>query len=353
MQQAQGHTQRNGEIEVIRFVLAVLIVFYHMGFFLGWSGAQAVVPRGYLAVELFYLLTGYFLCRSWKRRPTHLVPFLVKRVKSFYPELAVSLFLSVGYCLLMAVPPNGHLSLLKHTFVEEVLLLKMTGIVPHIHIGTANGPIWYLSSMLLATVVLYICNRFRRADVVLPVLSMSLFFWLLHVSGGKIGNPYNKTCGIYWGNLRALSEMGMGMCAYTAVCKLKTLNWGKRLKGFPCIIKYILFAALLGYMFTGRPHMPLVWMLGAWLWLVIAMGGTSNESKVFSGKLPQLLGKISLPLYLSHCFYAYRWNAVMPESMPILGKVGCYLLAGCITTALVMAGAHVIRCRVALFRARE
>ena len=35
-----------------------------MGAFLGWHGRLAVVPRGYLGVEAFFVLTGYFLCQS-------------------------------------------------------------------------------------------------------------------------------------------------------------------------------------------------------------------------------------------------------------------------------------------------
>lgn len=60
-------SRRNGEIELARFILALAIVLFHMGAFLGWSGRLAVVPRGYLGVEAFFVLTGYFLCQSMSK----------------------------------------------------------------------------------------------------------------------------------------------------------------------------------------------------------------------------------------------------------------------------------------------
>lgn len=42
---------RNGNIELLRFLFCADIVLYHAGF----------LPRGYVGVEFFFMVTGFFL----------------------------------------------------------------------------------------------------------------------------------------------------------------------------------------------------------------------------------------------------------------------------------------------------
>ena len=176
-----------------------------------------------------------------------------------------------------------------------------------------------------------------------PPASCFLFCWLLHSSGGYIGNPYNTTCGIYWGNMRALSEMGLGMCAYPAACKLSALNLSERVKIILSVVRWGLLVMVVLYMHWTRPHALPGWLACAWVWLVLAMGISQGAGRCSAWNLARFLGKISLPLFLSHGFYAYRWNEVMPEGMPAHQRVSWYLLASSLSAAIVMYGAWLIR----------
>ena len=49
---------RNGNIELLRFLFCADIVLYHAGF----------LPRGYVGVEFFFMVTGFFLAdKIWTR----------------------------------------------------------------------------------------------------------------------------------------------------------------------------------------------------------------------------------------------------------------------------------------------
>lgn len=342
--------RRNGEIELARFIFAVAVLLFHMGYFLGWNAKLAIVPRGYLAVEAFFILTGYFLGQSWSKGNNRLLSCLGKRIKGFYPELLVSLCVAYCYRSVFNVPDCGNLQLFFSSFVKEALLLKMTGILPPIREGVVNGPTWYLSSMMLATFPLYLYCKFRRADVLLMVLCLSLFALLLYATHDFISNPYIRIRGVYVGNIRALSEMGIGMCAFPAA------SWLRRCEVSHCgrllltLAKHILFLLICTYMLRWEPNAHHVWLVAVWAWLVLAMGGQCHDFPAFAYNICRNLGRISLPLFLSHCFYAVTWSSLMPAAMPNWLKITCYLTISATTTAAVMLASSLIRKHVPLFK---
>lgn len=342
--------QRNGEIEFIRFVLAVAVLLFHMGYFLGWGGRLAIAPQGYLAVEAFFILTGYFLAQSWSKGNTGLLPCIGRRIKGFYPELLVSLGLAFCFRSVFAVPDCGRLHLFFSSFVKEALLLKMTGILPT-QGGVVNGPTWYLSSMMLATIPLYFYCKFRRPDMLLMVMCIAVFAGLLHIAQDFISNPYITIRGVYIGNIRAISEMGIGMCAFPVAAWTRKYTFTRAQRLALTLVKHILLLLIVGYMLTRSPnaYLHLPWLLGVWMWLALAMSEQCLDSNFFAIGIFCKMGKISLPLFLSHCSYAVTWNALMPEAMPDWLKIACYLTAAAATTAVVMGVSRLLRKHVPFF----
>ena len=341
--------QRNGEIEFFRFVLAVAVVLFHTGTFLGWDNVLLIFPRGYLAVEAFFILTGYFLCQSWSKGNTSLISCLGRRIKGFYPELLVSLGIAFCFRCVFDVPDCGSLKLFFSSFVTEALLLKMTGILPPIREGVVNGPTWYLSSMMLATIPLYFYYKLRRADALLMLLCMAIFAALLHVTHDFISNPYIAVRGVYIGNIRALSEMGVGMCAFPVAAWMRERAFTRTQHAILAIVKYILFFLIICYMLTWVPNAHLLWLCGVWAWLVLAVSVQCRQFPAFACGISRCLGKISLPLFLSHGFYVVTWNRLMPTDTPDWLKVVCYLTAAVATTSAVMVASSLLRRCVPLF----
>lgn len=318
-----------------------------MGAFLGWGGRLAVVPRGYLGVEVFFVLTGYFLCQSMSKGNTRILPFLTKKVKVFYPELLSSLAIALCFRNLVSFLEEGKLYPYLTLFANDALLLKMVGI-PFSPMRGLNDPAWYLSSMMLATVPLYLYHKFRGAGILLMLAGIALFAGLLW-SVDNISNPYTCVHGVCIGNVRALSAMGIGMCAFPAAAWLRKLTLTHRMQIVFTIVKHLLFLLAFAYMLTWIPNNHLAWLILVWGWVVLAMCGQSLGAQVFANTMFCTLGKISLPLFLSHHFYAKYWGAIMPSGTPDWQMATWYLLATGITTAAVMGGALLIRRIVAAF----
>ncbi len=57
--------QRNGEIDIFRFVFATIIVFMHFG--LGFPKIN-LFPSGRIGVEFYFIVTGYLMAYSSEKR---------------------------------------------------------------------------------------------------------------------------------------------------------------------------------------------------------------------------------------------------------------------------------------------
>lgn len=55
-------TVRNGKIELLRFVFALFIACYHLGCSVKFP--EELFQRGYLAVEFYFVVSGYLFARS-------------------------------------------------------------------------------------------------------------------------------------------------------------------------------------------------------------------------------------------------------------------------------------------------
>ena len=60
--------RKNGKIELIRFIFTMFIVFYHCQrhYLKGvlYAGHFTFFARGYIGVEFFFLVTGFFMART-------------------------------------------------------------------------------------------------------------------------------------------------------------------------------------------------------------------------------------------------------------------------------------------------
>jgi peptidoglycan/LPS O-acetylase OafA/YrhL len=92
-------------LDALRGVAAIIVVAFHSGRFLGvW------VPRfGYLAVDLFFLLSGFVLAHSYERRfrlGMTTSKFLIARIVRLYPLYFLGLVLGTCVALLGMLNPD-------------------------------------------------------------------------------------------------------------------------------------------------------------------------------------------------------------------------------------------------------
>lgn len=82
--------KRNGLIELCRFIFAMCIVCHHALFL---SNPEHIpLSGGYIAVEFFFILTGFFMCKDALKKPAEHggMTESLKRLKTIYPYFFVS-----------------------------------------------------------------------------------------------------------------------------------------------------------------------------------------------------------------------------------------------------------------------
>ena len=89
--------KRNGEIDLLKFLFALMIVIFHSKNFTDQSG-QSPFIAGAIGVSFFFIVSGYLLVQSTEKlivpeeeligKPT--IKFLWKKIKGFLPNVYVA-----------------------------------------------------------------------------------------------------------------------------------------------------------------------------------------------------------------------------------------------------------------------
>ena len=316
MDECKG-SPRNGKIELLRFVCATIIFVFH--FCQHVKGDRLFFLSGALAVEFFFILSGYLMMASVDRAGPisnsdlgkETLSFLKRKVSALYPELLIAYIL--GFIVqTLAREENfiGAVKLLMDSF-WEVLLLRQTGL----QLKDINHATWYLSSMLICMVILYpLLRKFPNimGRIVVPFASLLIMGILCR----NYSTPRDPTKWIGWtykGNLRAFSELGMGVLCYQLTKIFREVKLTRLGKGICTCLEPALYALFIAYMIF-RPSSKRDWILMPLL--VLAIGITFSEQTYFPHALDHnaiyFLGKCSLPLYLCH----YFWAVYLPEFLP-------------------------------------
>lgn len=195
-------------------ILAIFVLLLHSE--PGFYGGQVHFETGYLAVDCFFVMSGFFLVRSldkMKDRKEPVVTVMVSRLKKIYPLYIICLGI---YLLLYAVMPQISLENIdKSAIAAEFMMLQMSGFFPF---QCLNWTDWYISAMILAMPILAALHTWHKKSfyhIAAPLLILAidcLFFQ-------KIGSLdiHEVLLGYFRGGfLRAVSGMCWGCLAYQA-----------------------------------------------------------------------------------------------------------------------------------------
>lgn len=284
-----------------RGVAAWWVVLYHLRKALALPPLVfAMLAKGYLAVDFFFLLSGFVIWLSYADRVREqgwraVPPFLFRRVARIWPlHLAM-----LGYAVVLALAliATGHPEPVRFRFAAlpaHVLLVQNWGFTPSL---LWNDPAWSISCELFAYLLfplLAMLVDWRR----LPTPVILLVIALVIGSVASLMTPR----GVRWmgddiphfGLLRCVSEFTCG----GAVSAL-WLRW----RDAP--LRPALFAAgtaalALALFGTGAlietASIPI-----AFAALLLALALTANAPRnPLGGRVPHWLGEISFATYLSH-----------------------------------------------------
>lgn len=284
----------------VRGAGALLVVIYHYGMIRldhvhdVWS-----VPHGYLAVDLFFILSGYVIAQGYKdaflSHPlrSHAV-FLVRRLARLYPAYAV---IGLLFFLRLAFHLHGDETLERLHFRDYVgNVLMMTGW--GLSIYPLNGVAWAASSQLGAYILFPLLLK--------PVMRWGVLSWAVSVLAAAVGvyivarsgTGYNGPLDVV--DVRSPLPMVRAVTGFTF--GLAVARYAGRLDrlGRPILDALLVgaLAAIVAAAVLTRSDFPLYALL---IGLVALLSrGTPLAERLFGNKVLWALGTVSYSFYLVH-----------------------------------------------------
>lgn len=296
----------------LRFFAAMWVVAYHFWPNLGLP-MPAVVAKGYLGVELFFVLSGFILCHvyleGFGQGRFNYRAFLWARLARIYP---VHLAVLLGLMLLIAAAAlvgisAGDKMLVWSSLPAQLTLTQAWGLSP---LGGWNHPSWsisaewfaYLTFPIFAFVAWRLVNRPRMALVLALGLVVALNIGFQHAAGFSLTQAT-----ILWGALRIVPCFALGCAVW--------LSWRADLIGGKVAGLGLALVALVGVVAAALLHAPdyvAVALFGA---LILGLAAISTSgSSLLAQPLLVYLGEVSFAVYM----VCIPWESVFTQG---LGKV--------------------------------
>lgn len=327
-------------LDALRGVAALIVLYYHCFECFGYEIAEGtgiytqVCDHGYLAVDFFFLLSGFVIAYAYDDRKTMgFGAFSKRRLIRLHPMVVAGAVIGFACYLLdggtdwfgnVATPGNVALAFFMTLVMFPCFPGWGTDVRGNGEIFPLNGPQWSLFFEYIGNIIYALLLRKlpTRALALVTLVCGIVLGW--HVLGtAYLGEGWSFIDnGFWWGLLRMLFPYALGML----LCRIFVSRPRKSMAP-----KYVVptFAAcssvllvLLAMPFIGNPH--LTWQNGYYILLLsyvmfpiivwtAACAGCTDKSKhsAFTINSLTFLGEISYPLYIVHyplmyMFYRYH-----------------------------------------------
>lgn len=320
-------------LDGLRGVAALLVVFYHIfeGFsFAGGGTLITVINHGYLAVDFFFILSGFVIGYAyddrWKKSLT-LKGFFKRRLIRLHPMIVMGAVIGcLTFFIQGGVKWDG--TQVATSAVMLALLLAMFFIPAYPGAGydvrgngemfSLNGPSWslffeYIGNILYALFIHRLSNKALTVLVILLGLGLSWFALSDVVGYGMIGVGWTLDGLNFWGGmLRMLFPFTLGMLISRNFrpFKVRGAFW------ICSVILLVLFCVpyIGGHSpvcLNGVFEMVCIVVIFPMLVFLGASGQTTDKR---STRICKFLGDISYPLYAIHYPLMYLFYAWLIEN---------------------------------------
>lgn len=363
MASAFGTKPRYEILDGLRGVAALIVVGFHMLEIYAKGPASQVINHGYLAVDFFFVLsgfvTGYAYDDRWGRLSTW--EFFKRRLVRLHPMVVFSvivgaaLYFFQGYFSKAALESTGWILFLACILTDLLMIPTGKGIDVRGwgEITSFNGPSWSLMFEYWGNILYAFLFR-RLPTVLIGVLCVVSAFFTMDLAlgwdmfdifpkekynlvGGWILNPQH----MYTGFVRLMFPY---LCGLLIARILPSRRTADNPSGSPLHLKggflwcTLAIVAILSVPCIGGKvgvadgiyQCIAVWFLFP---LIVLIGAGSVIKTPWVEKLCRFLGDISYPLYIVHypvAMMQFRWHRNFPDApmwMHIAVFISVYLLS--------------------------
>lgn len=284
-------------LDALRGVAAISVATYHACIIFG---AHQLLPKAFLAVDFFFLLSGIVVAHAYEDRlkKGEIAGYLERRAIRLYPMILLGAFIGLSVLLTSAAVrqmPAMTLILLGFSAVLCIPVVR-ANVYPGSHsIAPINNPSWSLFFELFVNVVYgLVAKRLTNRVLVAIVLGSLLVegFGVVEFNGANVG-VYVET--FKWGFARVIFPFFLGVLINRTIIPRD----GSPSRIMPGLLATILVATLclpsLGR-WTGISELVVIAII--YPAIIIAAMSTSVASQ--KAGLLTWIGAVSYPLYAIH-----------------------------------------------------
>ena len=297
-------------LDGLRGVAAFMVLIYHICE-THWGQTTQPVAHGYLAVDLFFLLSGFVIGYAyddrWEKGLT-LSEFLKRRITRLHPMVVLSAMINlVCMCFLIGglIFPEMTIGQMLLAWLLAMLMIPGLGGQMFLICGTQWTLCYeYLANILYATVIRRLSNKTLYLVVTLSGIWMFAFLTLYPESGGVMAGGWEFNVQDI---LRAFTRLLFPFFGGLALFRINKLIDVR--KGFLwtslIVMAVLLFPHLNGPCWINGLYEALV--ITVIFPLVICIGAGSRITGRRATKICTFLGELSFPLYISHYGYIFLY----------------------------------------------
>jgi len=307
----------------VRGIAAWFVVFYHIRLSIAGlsTSLRDVFAKGYLAVDFFFLLSGFVIWLTWNDRlrtggMAGVPRFLQKRLARIWPLHLVTLAGAVALALVLRATGRDDPQFVFLELPLHIVLLQNWGFTRHL---AWNDPAWSISAELAAYLLfplLVMAVDWRRVPSAVLLALAGLLLLALHLT---IDSPTLGTDIPRYGLLRCLIEFTTG----SIVCAL-WLRWRTARAAIGAAIS--IATALIIMWIAGLPETLVIPALFATLLLLLALT-SGRPHNPFETRTIHFFGEISYATYLGHfiLWKAFKLAFVADANAVSPAKIALYL----------------------------
>lgn len=313
-----AQSSRYGTLDGLRGIGALWVMLLHFAPILGLRAPT----HGYLAVDLFFCLSGFVLTRSYSARMRDGMSFaewIGVRLIRLYPLYFLSLVLGVLALFVTRMPASQLSGDGQLVAIATGLLMlpsptwsRMPEMFPF------NFVAWSLFIEMLLSVLFYWSSRWKNRSIWVLLAAGFLGLIFVRIFIGYIGG------GFAWRD--GLSGFARGLFSFSAGMLIARTHRGRRIESNVAWLPVIAAAILMS---ISPPH-PVGYDLVVIIAAIPAITYLSVRVEPPNVRTMRLFGDLSYPVYALHtvAFYALIGLTQLSEEKPLSPMIGLAVLAG-------------------------
>lgn len=280
-------------LDGMRGAAAVCVVLHH-----AWPQAMGVaaLSRGYLAVDFFFMLSGFVMTRTYEdrfRAGWSVGRFMAVRLRRLYPVMAAGIIAGAAVAVVGGVPIGAILPLL----LAELMFVPSLGGGPN-GIYRFDGVQWSLLFELLANVAhASVIRRMTTRALSIAIILSLVALAMVARDNGSIAVGDRATT-VFAGVPRVLFPYLIGVLL--ARKQAFSTAFAQIQGGYSCIVLLVLTLVIAGWIPIDWPGWLIELAIVALVFPILIVWGSTVALSDVASSLARNAGSLSYPLYAMH-----------------------------------------------------